>query len=127
MPQPLREFAEADWGEWLLEGPDPAQEGRGVPLAEFYAMPHPVEREVFCGTAVPLRREVVWVGIGDQPDLVAAHRRDDARKRWITARRAWLEEHVSADAGFDFWLTETFCRRQTRMAAYREHGSAASG
>jgi len=117
MPQPLREFREADWSEWLLPGPDPAQEGRSVPLEEWYAMPHPVEREVFRGTAVPVTREVVMVGIGDRPDLVAAHRRDDARKRWITARRAWLEEHVSTDAGFDFWLTETFGRLQERRRA----------
>lgn len=104
MPQPLREFVAADWGEWLLKGPDPAQEGLGVPLAEFYALPHPVEREVFRGTAHPITTEVVTVGIGDRPALVAEHRRLDAHRRWTAARRGWLEEHVSPEAGFDFWI-----------------------
>src|SRR5512132_1642953 len=104
MPQPLREFNADDWQEWLLDGPDPAAAGRGVPLAEFYSPPHPVVREVFRGTAVPATTEVVMVGIGDDAELVAHHRLLDAHRRWLEARRAWLAEHVGAQAGFDFWL-----------------------
>jgi hypothetical protein len=81
MPQPLREFAEADWQEWLLDGPDPAAEAfKDGDSTAFYA------------------------GIADRPELVAHHRLLDAHQRWIAARRGWLEEHVSADAGFDFWI-----------------------
>jgi len=104
MPQPLRAFVADDWSEWLLAGPDPAQEGLGVPLAEFYALPHPVVVEDFRGTAVPVSTKVVMVGIGDQPGLVAHHRRLDAHRRWTAARRDWLEEHVSPEAGLDFWI-----------------------
>lgn len=104
MPQPLRKFNADDWQEWLLPGPDPAQEGWNVPLAELYALPHPVEREVFRGTALPITRETVMVGIGDQPELVAHHRRLDAHRRWIAARRAWMEQHMDPQAGFDFWI-----------------------
>jgi hypothetical protein len=81
MPQPLAEFNADDWQEWLLEGPDPAAEAfKDGDSTAFYA------------------------GIADRPELVAHWGRLDAHKRWYEARRAWLTEHVDAQAGFDFWI-----------------------
>jgi hypothetical protein len=104
MPQPLREFNADDWQEWLLDGPDPAEEDRNISLAEYYALPHPKVVEDFRGTAHPTTTKIITVGIGDQLELVAHHRRLDAHKRWYEARRAWLEEHVDPQAGFSFWI-----------------------
>jgi hypothetical protein len=104
MPQPLREFNADDWQEWLLDGPDPAAEGYAVPLHEWYALPHPKVVEDFRGTAHPTTTKIITVGIGDRPELVAHHRLLDAHKRWYETRRAWLCEHVDAQAGFDFWI-----------------------
>ena len=106
MPQPLVAFCEADWSEWLLDGPDPAQADLNVPLEEWYAPPHPVTREVFCGTGSPPQTQTTMVGIGDRPHLVAAYRRYDARRRWREAKRAWLEAHGHPDLAFDAWIDD---------------------
>jgi hypothetical protein len=121
MPQPLRDFDAGDWQEWLLDGPDPAAEGYGTSLAEFYDLPHPVVVEDFRGTAVPTGTKVVLVGIGDQPELVAHHRLLDAHKRWLEARRGWLCEHVDPQAGFDFWLDAV---SEHHRIATRDHPAA---
>lgn len=91
IPGPLREFNEADWQEWLLDGPDPAADAYAVPLEEWYAPPHPVEVEVFRGTGLPMTTRMEMVGIGDRPELVAVWRRVDAHKRWSHARIEWLK------------------------------------
>jgi hypothetical protein len=115
MPAPLREFRADDWQEWLLPGPDPAQEGRSIPLADHYALPHPVQVGGWYADGVERMRTVV-VGIGDDPERVAADRHHDAHKRWTEARRAWLAEHVSAEAGLDFWIDATAQRYRYRNA-----------
>jgi hypothetical protein len=130
MPQPLREFSAEDWQEWLLEGPDPAQEGRAIPLAEWYAPPHPVQVGGWIVNGVE-RFRTVMVGIGDDPERVARERQYDAYKRWTEARRAWLTEHVSAEAGLEFWvdaISERYrARRDGRRPAMPRQGWKVSG
>jgi hypothetical protein len=130
MPQPLREFSAEDWQEWLLGGPDPAQEGRAIPLAEHYAMPHPVQMGGWYVDGVEHMRTVV-VGIGDDPERVARDRHDDAYKRWTEARRGWLTEHMSVEAGLDFWIDATAERYRARQVGRRpampRQGRKASG
>ena len=118
MPQVLRSFNADDWSEWLLEGPDPAQEGLGIPLAELYALPHPKAVEDFRGTARPTTTKIITVGIGDRPALVAIQRREDAYKRWTEARRSWLAAHVSETEALHFWIDAVAGRHRTRRAAY---------
>ena len=117
MPAQLREFVAGDWGEWLLDGLDPAQEGRTIPLAEHYDLPHPVVVEDFRGTACPTTTRVVMVGIGDDPERVARDRYDDAYRRWTEARRSWLAEHVSESAALDFWIDAVSERHRARTAS----------
>jgi hypothetical protein len=90
-PAPLRQFEPADWQEWLLDGPDPAQEGLLVPLQEWYAPPHPMEFDGFRGTGLPAVPYTEMIGIGDRPEVVAAWRTYHAHKRWSAARIAWLK------------------------------------
>lgn len=105
LPAPLATFVEADWQTWLLDGPDPAQEGYAVPLAEWLGPPHPVE-QVAGWINGQVRTRVIMVGIGDRPELVAVYRRHHAHKRWRAARRAWLEAHGHHDLAFDCWLDD---------------------
>jgi hypothetical protein len=105
MPAPLLEFGEADWREWLGDGPDPAAAGLAVPLAEWYALPHPVER--VCGwVGGEQRTQTMMVGIGDRPHLVTRYRRLDAHRRWTAARRAWLEAHGFGQLAVDWWIDD---------------------
>jgi hypothetical protein len=89
-PAPLRAFEPDDWQEWLLDGPDPAQEGLIVPLQEWYAPPHPMQQSAGWVNGVE-RWHTVMVGIGDRPEVVAAWRTYHAHKRWSAARIAWLK------------------------------------
>jgi hypothetical protein len=123
MPAPLREFNPNDWQEWLLPGVDPAADAYAVPLEEWYAMPHETTRLAGYSNGERIVRPTT-VGIGDRPELVTHYRRLDAHKRWTAARRAWLEEHVDPQAGFDFWIDAVaeHHRMSTRdYPAAREH------
>jgi hypothetical protein len=111
MPKPLQAFIEADWQEWMLEGPDPAADAY-VDMEAFYALPHPVTRQVFRGTGLPAVTRTETVGIGDRPELVAYWRHLDAHRRWTAARRAWLEAAGHHDLAFDTWLDDVSYRNR---------------
>jgi hypothetical protein len=49
------------------------------------------------------------------PVVVAVWRRDDARRRWISARKAWLD--ARGLVSFGVWLDDMNERRQERQAA----------
>lgn len=114
MPEVLRTFVAGDWQEWPLDGPDPAQESRKIPLADHYDMPHPMVVEDFRGTAFPTTTRLIMVGIGNDPERVARDRYDDAYKRWTEARRAWLKANVGEDAALDFWIDAISERHRAR-------------
>jgi hypothetical protein len=95
LPGPPQHFVEADWSEWLLDGPDPGAEGY-VDMAAFYA------------------------GIADRPKLVAAWRRLDAHRRWTAARRAWLEAQGMHQAAVDCWVDDIAAEHRVLRAQIRE-------
>jgi hypothetical protein len=103
-PAPLRTFHEADWQEWLLDGPDPAAHAY-VDIDAFYALPHEIT-EVCGWVDSEQRTRTVMVGIGDRPDLVAHWRRIDAHHRWREARRAWLKAHGLHDLALHNWIED---------------------
>jgi hypothetical protein len=111
MPAPLRAFNEADWQEWLLDGPDPAADAY-VDMEAFYALPHPAEW-VNGWVNGERRTSTVIVGIGDRPELVAHYRRMDAHKRWSAARVAWLKERGLP--WLDTWIDDMRFEHLLRM------------
>jgi hypothetical protein len=94
LPAPLAEFCEADWSEWLLDGPDPGTEGY-VDAERFYA------------------------GLADRPAVAACWRRLDAHKRWSAARRAWLEAHGHPQLAFDGWIDDIAYEHRVLRAEIR--------
>ena len=97
LPQPLATFAEADWQEWQLDGPDPAAAAY-VDMAVFY------------------RR------LEGKPEVAACWRRLDAHKRWTAARRTWLEAHGEHDLAFDWWIDDVAYEHRVLRAELRAAG-----
>jgi hypothetical protein len=64
-PEHLATFNEGDWQEWTGDGPDPAEDRPTLSLAEHYSLPHLKVIVENWGTAVPVKRRLVIVGIGD--------------------------------------------------------------
>lgn len=98
LPKPLQEFVEADWHEWLLDGPDPAASAyAGGDLERFYR--------------IHAHRGPRWATI---------YRRLDAHKRWTEARRAWLEANGHDDLALDWWIEDISYEHRVLRAELRE-------
>jgi hypothetical protein len=98
LPKPLQEFVDADWQEWLLDGPDPAASAyKDGDVERFYRL--------------HAHRGPRWA---------ATYRRLDAHKRWTAARRAWLEAHGHADLAFDWWIDDVAYEHRVLQRELRE-------
>jgi hypothetical protein len=98
-PAPLLEFVEADWQQWLLDGPDPATVAY-VDMAAFYRQ------------------------LEAKPAVAACWRRLDAHRRWTAARRGWLEAHGQDRLAFDWWIDDIAYEHRVLRAELR---AAATG